>query len=203
MIHEKLDIKLLNNETPIENLSTDMQNDNIFLGWENINYYIIQETEKKKINDTNIEINKKVILNNIYGCAMPGELLAIMGPSGCGKTTLLNIIADRQLPQNREKHNITRVVKANNKEMNYENFGKICAYIMQDDILLECLTPRESLYFGARLKLKTDLKNVELRVEELINQFGLKKCANSIIGGAMKRGISGGERKRTSIGNFF
>ena len=57
--------------------------------------------------------------------------------------------------------------------MNHSNFGQICAYIMQDDILLECLTPRESLYFGARLKLKTDLKNVELRVQELINQVFL------------------------------
>jgi ABC-type multidrug transport system ATPase subunit len=54
--------------------------------------------------------------------------------------------------------------------MNHENFGKICAYIMQDDILMECLTPRESLYFGARLKLKTDIKTIESRVEELINQ---------------------------------
>lgn len=93
--------------------------------------------------------------------------------------------------------------------MDHENFGKICAYIMQDDILLECLTPRESLYFGARLKLKTDLESINARVEELISQvhfhlykFGLKKCADSIIGGAMTRGISGGERKRTSIGFF-
>lgn len=54
--------------------------------------------------------------------------------------------------------------------MNHQNFGKICAYIMQDDILMECLTPRESLYFGARLKLKADLKTIKARVDELINQ---------------------------------
>jgi len=54
--------------------------------------------------------------------------------------------------------------------MDHTNFGKICAYIMQDDILLENFTPWESLYFGARLKLKTDLKRIENRVEELINQ---------------------------------
>lgn len=61
-------------------------------------------------------------------------------------------------------------MKANNKEMNHTNFGKLCAYIMQDDILLECLTPWESLYFGARLKLKTDIKSIKNRVHELINQ---------------------------------
>ena len=54
--------------------------------------------------------------------------------------------------------------------MDHENFGKICAYIMQDDILLECLTPRESLYFGARLKLKADMKSIQARVDELLNQ---------------------------------
>ena len=74
------------------------------MGWVNINYSIINEENSKKDN------SEKIILNNIYGCAKPGELLAIMGPSGCGKTSLLNIIADRQLPQNRTRHKITRLV---------------------------------------------------------------------------------------------
>jgi len=41
---------------------------------------------------------------------------------------------------------------------------------MQDDILLDCLTVRESLVFGARLKLKMDIKTCEERVERLIEQ---------------------------------
>jgi ABC-type glutathione transport system ATPase component len=53
--------------------------------------------------------NKKIILKNIQGFAMPNELLAIIGPSGCGKTSLLNIIACRQLPSDK-KHHITRDV---------------------------------------------------------------------------------------------
>ena len=41
---------------------------------------------------------------------------------------------------------------------------------MQDDILLDCLTVRESLIFGARLKLKVDLKTCTDRVDVLIEQ---------------------------------
>lgn len=38
------------------------------------------------------------------------------------------------------------------------------------------------------------------QVENLINDLGLKNCANTLIGNTLIRGISGGERKRTSIG---
>jgi ABC-type multidrug transport system ATPase subunit len=54
--------------------------------------------------------------------------------------------------------------------MDQSNFGNICAYIMQDDILMDCLTPKESLYFGAKLKLKTSEEEIKKRVQKLIFQ---------------------------------
>lgn len=42
---------------------------------------------------------------------------------------------------------------------------------MQEDILLDCMTPRESLTFAARLKLKNNTKEkIQKRVENLIIQ---------------------------------
>ena len=38
------------------------------------------------------------------------------------------------------------------------------------------------------------------RVEEIIKELRLKKCENTKIGGPLLKGVSGGERKRTSIG---
>lgn len=42
------------------------------------------------------------------------------------------------------------------------------------------------------------------RVDSVIDTLGLKKCKNTIIGGGLLagffRGISGGERKRVSVG---
>lgn len=38
------------------------------------------------------------------------------------------------------------------------------------------------------------------RVEEIISELRLNKCQNTKIGGPLVKGVSGGERKRTSIG---
>ena len=36
--------------------------------------------------------------------------------------------------------------------------------------------------------------------ERMISELGLTACADTIVGGALIKGISGGERKRTSVG---
>lgn len=62
------------------------------------------------------------------------------------------------------------------------------------------MTVRECLTFAALLKLKGTLEEKTERVEEVIKDLRLTKCQNTKIGGALVKGISGGERKRTSIG---
>ena len=61
---------------------------------------------------------------------------------------------------------------------------------------------RENLFFSAQLRLPVSIPNKEKaeRVEDTIELLGLWKCANSKIGTEMIRGVSGGERKRCSIG---
>lgn len=71
---------------------------------------------------------------------------------------------------------------------------------MQDDVLFEHFTPREALTFAARLKLKTSLQEQDARVEALILELGLSAAADTMIGSALRKTISGGERKRTAIG---
>ena len=39
-----------------------------------------------------------------------------------------------------------------------------------------------------------------LKVEEILGRLGLLKCQHTKIGGYLLKGLSGGERKRTSIG---
>jgi len=71
---------------------------------------------------------------------------------------------------------------------------------MQDDVLYDSFTPREALTFAARLKLNTSEPEQDARVEELLEELGLINVANTLIGSAIRKTISGGERKRTSIG---
>ena len=39
------------------------------------------------------------------------------------------------------------------------------------------------------------------RVNTVITALGLDSCKNTIVGGFFRKGISGGERKRTSVGH--
>ena len=41
---------------------------------------------------------------------------------------------------------------------------------------------------------------VEAVVERVLSRLGLQGCKNTMVGGFMRKGLSGGERKRTSIG---
>lgn len=66
--------------------------------------------------------------------------------------------------------------------------------------MFQTMSVRECLEFAARLKLPgTDEEKLK-RVDELIITLKLKKCENTRIGGPLVKGVSGGERKRTSIG---
>mmetsp|Transcript_2454 Transcript_2454/g.3750 ORF Transcript_2454/g.3750 Transcript_2454/m.3750 type:complete len:507 (-) Transcript_2454:27-1547(-) len=62
------------------------------------------------------------------------------------------------------------------------------------------MTVRECLEFSARLKLPGSDEEKTQRVEHLIDDLKLNKCQHTKIGGPLIKGISGGERKRTSIG---
>ena len=62
------------------------------------------------------------------------------------------------------------------------------------------LTPREAIQFSANMRLKLPQKDKNQRVNEIIKDLGLESCQNTTIGNTMIKGISGGERKRTSIG---
>ena len=76
-----------------------------------------------------------------------------MGASGAGKTSLLNLISDRVNLKNGAT--ISGKVMINDEfEANQQLFGKVSAYVMQDDILFHYFTPREALTFAARLKLR-------------------------------------------------
>ena len=113
--------------------------------------------------------SNRTIINNMSGFASPKEILVIMGPSGSGKTSLLNIIADRQLPTDRKTHVINREVTVNNIKVD-KSYGMLFAYIMQDDVLLDTLTPKELLLFAARLKLNINYFKAMKKVQDLINK---------------------------------
>lgn len=65
------------------------------------------------------------------------------------------------------------------------------------------LTVQETLDYAAQLRLPHNQFNAAQkaeRVQEVMDMLRLEKCRDSKIGDPRTRGISGGERKRTSCG---
>lgn len=64
------------------------------------------------------------------------------------------------------------------------------------------LTVEETLAYSALLRLpkRMTLEQKYDRVNDVIMELGLNACRHTRIGDANSRGISGGERKRVSIG---
>nr|XP_018633275.1 ABC transporter G family member 26-like [Nicotiana tomentosiformis] len=75
-------------------------------------------------------------------------------------------------------------------------------FMTQDDVLFPQLTVEETLFFAAFLRLpsKMSRRQKHERAEVIIKELGLERCRHTRIGGGLIKGISGGERKRTSIG---
>ncbi|XP_039687562.1 ABC transporter G family member 26 [Medicago truncatula] len=135
------------------------------------------------------------ILKGITGSIGPGEILALMGPSGSGKTTLLRVIGGRLLDNTKGKitYNDVKYTPAVKRRI---------GFVTQEDILFPQLTVEETLVFSAFLRLPTSMTKQEkyAKVETTVKELGLERCRHTKIGGGYLKGISGGERKRTSIG---
>ncbi|KAL9332177.1 hypothetical protein ACSQ67_001787 [Phaseolus vulgaris] len=140
---------------------------------------------------------EKDILKGITGSVNPGEVLALMGPSGSGKTSLLNLLGGR-LIQSTIGGSITY------NDQPYSKFLKSrIGFVTQDDVLFPHLTVKETLTYAARLRLPNMLtkEQKEKRALDVIEELGLERCQDTMIGGSYVRGVSGGERKRVCIGS--
>lgn len=153
------------------------------LKWSNVDF-----TVKKK--------GKNVaILKDAWGEVRPHQLCCIMGPSGAGKTTLLNVLAGRVIFQ-------TGNVTVNERRINPIKEKKSFAYVMQEDAMFPCLTAREALFFSAKLRIPDDVSNEKKHelVDRMIEELGLEKCADTMIGSNLIKGLSGGEKRRAAVG---
>ncbi|KAL8136470.1 hypothetical protein V2J09_002471 [Rumex salicifolius] len=139
----------------------------------------------------------KTLLNDISGEARDGEIMAVLGASGSGKSTLIDALANRIA-----KGSLKGSVTLNGEPLESRLLKVISAYVMQDDLLYPMLTVQETLTFAAEFRLPRTLSKSKkkARVQQLIDQLGLRNAANTVIGDEGHRGVSGGERRRVSIG---
>ncbi|KAI9140959.1 ABC-2 type transporter-domain-containing protein [Paraphysoderma sedebokerense] len=75
-------------------------------------------------------------------------------------------------------------------------------FVHQDDVVLGTMTVEEAIFMSAKLRLpkKMSIAEKQIKTHEIIDMLGLRKCMHTPIGTPERKGISGGERKRTCMG---
>lgn len=135
-----------------------------------------QLTLKGRLQDISLSING-------------GELVALVGGSGAGKSSLLTTMAGH----NRSYHGLVAVA-GEDLRRSINALRPQMGFVPQDDILHGQLTVQEVLGFAARLRLP-DQEAQEQAVERVLDVLEIGHRRLSRV-----RQLSGGQRKRVSIG---
>ncbi|KAJ8906822.1 hypothetical protein NDN08_003308 [Rhodosorus marinus] len=140
--------------------------------------------------------NRKELLHQVCGYALPGRLCALMGASGAGKTTLMDVLARRKT-----KGTMSGEVLVNGYPQD-SLFGRVSGYVEQMDIHMSKTTVREAIGFSARLRLPEETRDEEREelIEKTIDVLELREIQHEIVGipGAAI-GLSSEQRKRLTI----
>jgi len=132
------------------------------------------------------------ILQDVSLSIKPQEFVAVVGGSGAGKSTLVNALCGF-------KPATEGAVLLNGVDLygNFDAYRNEMGYVPQDDIIHLDLPVSKALDYAARLRMPADTSRHEReqRVREVIDELDLKACAERVI-----RQLSGGQRKRVSIG---
>ena len=135
------------------------------------------------------------LLAHVTGEITSGSFWGVMGASGAGKSTFVNVLMG--------KHSHTGgVTKINGSAGVFSKYKKAIGYVPQDDIVLPELTVRENILHSARIRLPSYWSDTDVQkhVELVLRSLKLSHVQNSRVGSTAAPVISGGERKRVSIG---
>ena len=132
------------------------------------------------------------ILDQVSLTIEPSEFVAIVGASGSGKSTLLGAMTGMR-PATSGR------IRINGRDFyeEYNVFRSMIGYVPQDDIVHLELTVREVLVYTARLRMPPDTLEQEIGVlvDEVMENLELTARQDTLV-----RQLSGGQRKRVSIG---
>ena len=135
-------------------------------------------------------------LHNVSGAIEPGKLTALIGAPDSGITLLLSLLAGRP-----------PLFGQMGGEILYDGqpisvaTRRHVGYVVKEDPNLPQLTVYETLHFSARLRVETEgAKLLRFRTLLWMKLLGLSHTYNTVVGDALTRGVSGGERRRVSYG---
>ena len=138
------------------------------------------------------------ILTRFYFLLTSHTGVDTFGDLGAGKTTLIEILAGKS----KIGHTTGSVTFPASSSAYPPSSTPLIGFVPQQDVLPPMLTVYEALLFAAHLRLPESLPESEkmARVDDVIEKLGLGAVRDVRIGDGEKRGISGGEMRRVSIG---
>ncbi len=141
---------------------------------------------------TTPERKQKELLRDVNLVIEPREFVALLGGSGAGKSTLMNALTGMK-PATQGQI----LINGSNLYDEYDSFRSLIGYVPQDDIVHQELTVVEVLTYAARLRMPDDTGKDEIRatVDEVITELELHNQRDTLV-----KSLSGGQRKRVSIG---
>jgi ABC-type multidrug transport system ATPase subunit len=142
----------------------------------------------------------KTIVHNISLYVAAGECVGILGSSGSGKSTLLNVMSGRCGYGEIQRGEVL-IAGMPAMEARAKLAGRT-GFVPQDDVLHRILTVEENINYQAKLRIPFNARSDD-RTGEVMRALGISHVANTAVGDENVRGISGGQRKRVSVGMEF
>lgn len=138
----------------------------------------------------------QIAMESISFAVNRGEMVCVMGASGSGKSTLLRCIAGQLQPTRGEV-----LLNGQSLYANVDGLKRFISYIPQDDAFDDHLTIEENMSFAAAIRSPhLSQRDRTRRIEGKLTELGLSERRGNIVGTAVKKTLSGGERKRLNIG---
>ena len=138
------------------------------------------------------------LLQSVSGYVRRGGLTAVLGGGASGKSLLLRLLCGR------EPLLVTSgAIRCGGRAIRLGSTDSPLGFVGQEDTsLLGELTPRDVVGLNARLgsACRRSEGEVDALIEATIKGLGLTEVANNVIGTVLRRGLSGGEKRRVSVG---
>jgi len=165
---------------------------------------VTQDSSAKGVTGVRLDASKLIrkvgkgitVIDRLSFSILPGEMVAIMGPSGAGKTSALTTIAGYTPPSTGEV-----LIDGLDLYTHYDLFRRAIGYVPQEDVMHRTLTVEQVLYYQARLKFGRDVSDEEIdeRIGTVLRMLDLEAQRTSLVGDEVRRGLSGGQRRRLNV----
>ncbi|KAJ5506588.1 CDR ABC transporter [Penicillium expansum] len=148
----------------------------------------------------------RTILDDFTGCVRPGEMLLVLGRPGSGCSTFLKVLGNQRAGYESIEGDVR--YGGTDSEKMAKQYRSEVLYNPEDDLHYATLTVRDTLLFALKSRTPDKASRIsgesrkeyqETFLSAIAKLFWIEHALGTRVGNELIRGVSGGEKKRTSI----